>query len=87
MPPVSHPFKKGALVILLNHNDQPPPHMHLKYHRAVKSNRIDIRTRKWLKPGIPLPRKLKKMVEAGVLMKKNYWNNGKELKIMTVLES
>ena len=87
MPPVSHPFKKGALVILLNHNDHPPPHMHLKYHRAVKSNRIDIRTRKWLKPGKPLPRKLKKMVEAWVLMKKNYWNNGKELKIMTLLES
>jgi len=28
--------------------------------------RIDIRSRKWLKPSKPLPRKLKKMVEAWV---------------------
>lgn len=66
MPPVSHPFKKGALVILLNHNDHPPPHVHVKYQRDVRSYRIDIRTREWLQPGKSLPKKLKKMVEAWV---------------------
>lgn len=25
MPPVSHPFKKGALVILMNYSDHEPP--------------------------------------------------------------
>ena len=31
MPPVSHPFKKGALVVLMNFNDHAPPHVHVRY--------------------------------------------------------
>ena len=66
MPPVSHPFKKGALVILMNYNDHDPPHVHVKYQRNVRSYRIEIRTREWMKPGSELPPKLKKMVETWV---------------------
>jgi hypothetical protein len=36
-PPVSHPFKKGALVVLLNYNDHDPPHVHVKYQSDVSS--------------------------------------------------
>jgi hypothetical protein len=62
MPPVSHPFKKGSLVILMNYND----HAHIKYQNDVKSYRFEIRGRKWLKPGKELPPKLKKLVETWV---------------------
>jgi hypothetical protein len=66
MPPVSHPFKKGALVILMNYNDHAPPHVHIKYQRDVRSYRLEIRTRSWLKPGKELPLSLRKLVEAWV---------------------
>jgi hypothetical protein len=55
MPPVSHPFKKGALVILMNYNDHAPPHVHIKYQGDVHSYRLEIRTKTWLKPGKKLP--------------------------------
>ncbi|MBW4461275.1 MAG: DUF4160 domain-containing protein [Nodosilinea sp. WJT8-NPBG4] len=43
MPPVSHPFQKGLLVVLMNYNDHAPPHVHVKYQNvtaaiALKSN-------------------------------------------------
>ena len=66
MPPVSHPFKKGALVVLMNYNDHDPPHVHVKYQNDVRRYRIEIRTRRWMKPGKSLSLKLRKMVEAWI---------------------
>jgi hypothetical protein len=66
MPPVSHPFKKGALVILMNYNDHAPPHVHVKYQGDVHSYRLEIRTQTWLKSGKELSPTLQKMVEAWV---------------------
>jgi len=66
MPPVSHPFKKGALVVLMNYNDHDPPHVHVKYQSDVRRYRIEIITRKWMKHGKELSPKLKKMVETWV---------------------
>jgi hypothetical protein len=37
MPPVSHPFKRGELVILMNYKDHSPPHVHVKYQSDVHS--------------------------------------------------
>lgn len=66
MPPVSHPFKKGALVILMNYSDHAPPHVPIKYRGNVGSYRIEIRTRQWLKSNRELPALLRKMVETWV---------------------
>ena len=66
MPPVSHPFKKGALVILMNYNDHAPPHVHIKYQGDVHSYRLEIRSKTWLKPGKELPLTLQKMIELWV---------------------
>ena len=66
MPPVSHPFKKGALVILMNYRDHAPPHVHVKYQNDVGSYRIEIISRKWMKSKRTLPRKLMNMVESWV---------------------
>ncbi|MDM8520631.1 DUF4160 domain-containing protein [Anaerolineales bacterium HSG6] len=66
MPPVSHPFKKGALIILMNYNDHAPPHVHVKYQGDVRSYRIEIRTRQWMKPSRKLPSSLRKLVEAWI---------------------
>jgi hypothetical protein len=66
MPPVSHPFKKGKLVILMNYNDHAPPHVHVKYQNDMGSYRIEIRSRKWMKSDKALPLTLKKMVESWV---------------------
>lgn len=66
MPPVSHPFSKGLLVILMNYNDHAPPHVHVKYQGDVRSYRITIKTREWLKPGKDLPPKFKRLVEAWI---------------------
>ena len=63
MPPVSRPFKKGALIVLMNYNDHDPPHVHVKYQGDVRSYRVEITNKHWLKPGKNLPLKLKKMVE------------------------
>ena len=41
MPPVSHPFKKGALIVLMNYNDHAPPHVHIKYQGDVKSTIVN----------------------------------------------
>ena len=66
MPPVSHPFKKGALVVLMYYNDHAPPHVHVKYQNDVHSYRIEIRTSHWIKPGRELPASLRKLVESWV---------------------
>ena len=66
MPPVSHPFKKGALIVLMNYSDHAPPHVHVKYQGDVRSYRLDIRSRIWLKPGRMLPSALRRMIEAWV---------------------
>ncbi len=66
MPPVSHPFKRGALVILMNYNDHTPPHVHVKYQQNVRSYRINIQTREWMKPGKNLPSPLRKLVESWI---------------------
>ena len=66
MPPVSHPFKEGQLVVLMNYKDHNPAHVHVKYKRDVRSYRIEIKGRKWLKSRKSLPPKIKRMVEAWV---------------------
>ena len=66
MPPVSHPFKKGALIILMNYNDHEPPHVHVKYQNDVRSYRVEIRSRNWMKPGKELSPKLRRMVESWI---------------------
>jgi len=66
VPPVSHPFKKGAMVVLMNYNDHAPPHVHVKYQGQVGGYRIEIRTRAWMKPGGELPPALRKLVESWV---------------------
>jgi len=66
MPPVSHPFKKGALIVLMNYNDHDPPHVHVKYQSDVRSYRLEIKTRKWMKSGQEFPSNLKKLVETWV---------------------
>ena len=66
MPPVSHPFKKGALVILMNYNDHAPPHVHVRYQGNAGGYRMEIRTRAWMKPGKELPLTLAKLVETWV---------------------
>ena len=66
MPPVSHPFKQGALVILMNYNDHAPPHVHVKYQGNLRSYRLEIRTRHWMKSQRVLPITLRNLVEAWV---------------------
>jgi hypothetical protein len=66
MPAVSHPFKRGALVILMNYQDHAPPHVHVKYQGNVHSYRIEVRTRAWMQPGKELPSTLRKLVETWV---------------------
>lgn len=66
MPPVSHPFKQGALVVLMNYNDHAPPHVHVKYQNDVRSYRIEVQTREWMKPGIELPSALRRLIEVWV---------------------
>jgi hypothetical protein len=66
MPPVSHPFKMGALVIFMNYNDHAPPHVHVKYQNDVRSYRIEIRTHRWMRSGKALPAALNRMVETWV---------------------
>lgn len=66
MPAVSHPFKRGSLVILMNYQDHAPPHVHVKYQGDVHSYRIEIRTRVWMKPGKELPSTLRKLVESWI---------------------
>ncbi|OQY29908.1 MAG: hypothetical protein B6243_10785 [Anaerolineaceae bacterium 4572_5.2] len=67
MPPVSRPSQKGALVVLMNYNDHAPPHVHVKYQSDVRSYRIEIRTRRWMKPARKqLPTTLREMVETWI---------------------
>lgn len=66
MPPVSHPFKQGALIVLMNYNDHAPPHVHIKYQGDVRSYRIEIRTRSWIQPGKTLPAPLRHLIEVWV---------------------
>jgi len=66
MPPVSHPFKKGAMVVLMNYDDHAPPHVHVKYQGEVGAYRIEIKTRVWMRSGRELPPVLRKLVETWV---------------------
>lgn len=66
MPPVSHPFKEGLLIVLMNYNDHAPPHVHAKYRGDFGSYRIEIQTRRWMRSNKELPPKLRKLVEAWV---------------------
>jgi hypothetical protein len=50
----------------MNYNDDAPPHVHVKYQQDVRSYRITIQTREWLKPGRELPNALRKLVESWV---------------------
>jgi hypothetical protein len=89
MPPVSHPFKKGALVVLMNYNDHDPPHVHVKYQSDVGGYRIEIRTRKWMKPGKDLPSKLRRLVETWVEAHESelleQWENAKNNKPVSIV--
>jgi hypothetical protein len=82
MPPVSHPFKKGALVVLINYNDHAPPHVHVKYQGDVRSYRLEIRTRRWMQPGKTLPPKLEKLIEIWIEAHEQelleQWENARE---------
>lgn len=60
MPPVSHPFKQGDLIVLMNYNDHAPPHVHIKYQHDVRSYRLEIVHRLWMRPGKELPPTLSK---------------------------
>ena len=66
MPPVSRPFKKGALIVQMNYNDHDPPHVHVKYQGDVHSYRIHIKTRQWMRSGKDLSPALRQMVESWV---------------------
>jgi len=66
MPPVSHPFKKGALVILMNYNDHALPHVHVRYQGDVRNYRMEIATRQWMKSQRSLPPALSAMVQTWV---------------------
>ena len=78
MPPVSHPFKKGALVVLMNYNDHAPPHVHVRYQNDVRSYRFEILSKRWMRPGRDLPRPLSRLIEAWVeAHARNCWNNEK----------
>ena len=89
MPPVSHPFKKGALVILMYYNDHAPPHVHIKYQNDVRSYRIEIRTITWMKPGKNLPPTLKKMVETWIEAHEEelleQWENARNNRRITIV--
>ncbi len=89
MPPVSHPFKKGALVILMNYNDHAPPHIHVKYQRDVRSYRLEIRTRNWMTHGKDLPTVLRRMVETWVEAHEEelleQWENAQNNQLVTIV--
>lgn len=89
MPPVSHPFKKGLLVILMNYNDHAPPHVHIRYQRDVRSYRFEIISKKWLMPGRKLPLKLRRMVESWVEAHEEelleQWENAMNNRLVTIV--
>ena len=89
MPPVSHPFKKGSLVILMNYSDHDPPHVHVKYQSDVRNYRIEIRTGKWMKPGQELSSKLRKLVETWIEIHEQelleQWENAKNNKPISIV--
>jgi hypothetical protein len=82
MPPVSHPFKQGALVILMNYNDHSPPHVHVRYQGDIRSYRLEIQNQMWLKPGRLLPPSLKRLIEVWVEVHKEelleQWNRAQQ---------
>lgn len=81
MPPVSHPFKRGAMIVLINYNDHAPPHVHVKYQGDVRNYRIEITTRRWLKPGKELPTALATLIETWIAVHESelmeQWNNAR----------
>jgi hypothetical protein len=89
MPPVSHPFKKGALVILLNYNDHAPPHVHVKYQGDVSSYRIEIKTRNWMTPSKTLPLVLEQLVETWIRAHEQelleQWENARQHRAVSIV--
>ena len=89
MPPVSHPFLQGALIILMNYRDHAPPHVHVKYQNDVRSYRIEIRNRKWMRSKKRLPNKLRKMIEVWVDVHEQellaQWNNAENNQPVSVV--
>ena len=89
MPPVSHPFKKELIVVLMNYNDHAPPHVHIKYQGDVRSYRIEIQTRTWMQPGQELPPKLKRMVEAWIAAHEDelleQWENARQNRQVSIV--
>lgn len=89
MPPVSHPFKKGVLVVLMNYRDHAPPHVHVKYQNDVGSYRIEILSREWLKSERSLPPKLRNMVESWVEAHEQelleQWDNAKNNRPVSIV--
>lgn len=50
----------------MNYNDHAPPHVHVKYQNDYGSYRIEIKTRRWMKPGKVLPTKLQRLIETWI---------------------
>lgn len=90
MPPISRPFPKGGIVILLNYNDYDPPHLHVKYQNDFGSYRIEIRTRAWMKSDKQLSAVLQRMVEDWVQAREHAllqeWENAQQHRPVHIVE-
>ena len=82
MPPISHPFKRGSMVVFMYYNDHAPPHVHVGYQGDIRSYRLEIRSRNWLQPGKILPASLRRLIEDWVETHEeeliHQWNNARQ---------
>jgi hypothetical protein len=85
MPPVSHPFKRGALVILMNYADHAPPHVHVKHQGDVRSYRIEIISRNWMQPGRDMQPALKRLVESHETELLEQWENARNNRPVSIV--
>ena len=89
MPPVSHPFKKGAMTVPMTYNDHAPPHVHVRYQGDAGAYRIEIRTRIWMKSDRELPPKLRRLIEARVEAHESelleQWENARQHRPVTIV--